>query len=262
MSAPNDRMTAALAGAVLAVGEDQFGDAILRAVNTLAEVDLCSAFRVQSSEAPQHLCSAGNLPQIPRFAEVASSNYASVYWRRDALALMMQNLASGGDEVHVFRQAWNDIRDSEYRRACYERASIVERITMLRSGPSSVCLSVYRTEATGPSSALDCERLEACAPILTAAVAKHASIRSLYTRSAASESAILIALLQREEGLSSREAEIAAALAVGRTQAEIAKDTGLTLNSVITYRKRAYGKLGISDRHALQRWVRSMRDCH
>jgi DNA-binding CsgD family transcriptional regulator len=53
-------------------------------------------------------------------------------------------------------------------------------------------------------------------------------------------------------GLSAREAEVAAALILGQTQAQIAGSVGLSVNSVITYRRRAYQKLAVADRRALQ----------
>ena len=45
---------------------------------------------------------------------------------------------------------------------------------------------------------------------------------------------------------------IAVGLATGQSQADIAKSTGLALNSVITYRRRAYQKLKVADRLELR----------
>lgn len=56
----------------------------------------------------------------------------------------------------------------------------------------------------------------------------------------------------RECGLSAREAEVAASIAMGQSQSDIAKSTGLGLNSVITYRRRAYQKLQVADRRELR----------
>ena len=52
--------------------------------------------------------------------------------------------------------------------------------------------------------------------------------------------------------LSEREVEICASLLVGRSYKEIARQRGVLASSVITYRKRAYAKLGIMSRHELE----------
>ncbi len=52
--------------------------------------------------------------------------------------------------------------------------------------------------------------------------------------------------------MSEREAQVAAGLAMGHSQSDIAKSSGLALNSVITYRRRAYQKLKVADRLELR----------
>ncbi|MDY6944962.1 MAG: LuxR C-terminal-related transcriptional regulator [Pseudomonadota bacterium] len=56
----------------------------------------------------------------------------------------------------------------------------------------------------------------------------------------------------RGRGLSAREAQVVTGLTLGQTQAQIAGRVGLSVNSVITYRRRAYQKLAVADRRALQ----------
>jgi DNA-binding CsgD family transcriptional regulator len=53
--------------------------------------------------------------------------------------------------------------------------------------------------------------------------------------------------------LSVREAEVSAHILLGRTHKEIAEASGIGVSSVVTYRQRAYRKLGVSRRRDLQR---------
>jgi DNA-binding CsgD family transcriptional regulator len=99
-------------------------------------------------------------------------------------------------------------------------------------------------------SADSAHRMEDAAPVLMAALRRHNEL--MVERAVQSPSRNNLLLRAREWGLSAREAEIAVGLATGQSQSEIAKNTGLALNSVITYRRRAYQKLKVADRRALR----------
>ena len=62
--------------------------------------------------------------------------------------------------------------------------------------------------------------------------------------------------------LSEREAAVAAALLLGKTQREISAATGIALSSVITYRRRAYRKLCVSDRRGLADFLPALDQRH
>ncbi|MCL4680097.1 MAG: helix-turn-helix transcriptional regulator [Rhodocyclaceae bacterium] len=58
-------------------------------------------------------------------------------------------------------------------------------------------------------------------------------------------------LLQLQRGLSRRELAVAARVLAGMTSEGIAADLGIGLQSVLTYRKRAYAKLGVCGQREL-----------
>lgn len=60
-------------------------------------------------------------------------------------------------------------------------------------------------------------------------------------------------LLQAAPDLSDREAEVCALIARGCTSEAIGLQLGISINTVKTYRKRAYGRLGISTQNELLR---------
>jgi len=239
------RSNAALAGAIAAIGEAAFPDRLLALLNSLAATDLCSAFAVGNDGSLRYLFAAGRHPDIPDFAESASLAYASGYWQRDRTTRRALAALDGG--VHLVRQAWNGIADPDYRRACYERGGIVERLTLYAGGEPAIFASAYRSRASGHSSPAEIEALEKAAGIIMALVARHVAAPRDTGQPGIHD--ISHRLLACQHRLSQREASVAAALSLGRTQKQIAEATGVALSSIVTYRRRAYRKLGVSDRH-------------
>jgi DNA-binding CsgD family transcriptional regulator len=88
--------------------------------------------------------------------------------------------------------------------------------------------------------------------VLIAALRRHTELMERKKQIVLSHSRSVLVRQAREWGLSEREAEVAAGLVTGQSQSDIAKAAGLALNSVITYRRRAYQKLKVADRLELR----------
>jgi len=251
----------ALAAAVAAIGTDGFAERFLAVLRATAGTDLCSAFELVEDGAPRYLFSAGRHPEIPDFAESASLAYARNYWQRDRTT--QRALAQAAGSVQLVRQAWNGITDPDYRRICYERGGIVERLTLYAGGARPLFASAYRTRASGHSSPKEVEALEEMAPLVMAMLAKHLEMAQ---RPRDGQPAPLHEIAHRLLGcghaLSEREAAVVAALFLGRTQRDISANTGIALSSVITYRRRAYRKLRISDRRGLVDFLHALDHRH
>jgi len=243
------------AAALDCAGTPEFTDAFVDWVRGAAGCDFCSAFLADDQRQLRYLLAGGQHPRIPGFAETASLDYAQRYWQRDRITQQM--LASDGDAhaVHVVRQAWNTITDPEYRRACYERANVVERITVYATRRPRVFASAYWSRDSGPASREGAERLQAIAPLLIAVLVKHVALSSGTVAGPLFPPLQDVAARLSQAGfsLSRREAEVLAGLLLGRTQNEIAETTGVALSSIVTYRRRAYRKLGVADQRELER---------
>lgn len=254
------QVIAAIAAAVSAVDESYFPDRLLNVLRTLCGTDLCSAFQVEDDGSLRYLFASGRHPDIPGFAEIASLDYAQRYWQRDRTTRQMLSAGRNSRPLPVVRQAWNGISDPEYRRACYERGQIVERLTLYQSDGSRIFASAYRTRESGPSSAGEIALLETYAPILMAAVARHArflvGVEPSILHPPSGE--VVRNLLGAGRALSVREAEISAGLLIGKTQKEISAESGVALSSVVTYRQRAYRKLGVANRRGLVAFYKTL----
>jgi LuxR family transcriptional regulator, activator of tox operons len=228
---------------VAAIGRPEFPDRLRQAVRTLTGGVLCSVFALDDRGAPQYLFAAAP-PARARFAAAASLRYAARFWRRDP---MLGRLADRpGTDVRIARQSADAIPDDEYRHWCYEVGGVVERISLL-GGERPLLVSGYRLQgepapATGP--------LAAYAPVLIAAVARHRGLVAAGTE-AADRAAIEARLADMDLGLTERERQTVAGILLGRTQQEIADDLSVAVSTVITYRRRAYQRLGVADRRAL-----------
>ncbi|MEC4590059.1 MULTISPECIES: helix-turn-helix transcriptional regulator [Nitrospirillum] len=246
MKAPDDITT--LAGVVGAVGTPDFSTQFLVALGMLCGARLSSAFSFGGREPPRALFAAGDCRGVPDFARAASLAYARHHWRQDRAARLV--VAAPRDSVVVIRTRAADIADPVYRNACYERGGIAERLSILSAGPRPLMANGYRTVSDGASRPGDVACVERFAPVLMAALTRHVdlSARPPGDGTLSDTAGILMAADVR---LSAREAEVAAGLILGRTQEEISVQSGLSLGSVITYRRRAYCKLGVMDKREL-----------
>lgn len=254
-------LAAALAAAVAAIGSDAFPDRFLDVLRAAAGTDLCSAFAIDADGTPRCLFAAGTHRDIPDFAQSASLAYARSYWQRDRA--MQRALAQAAGPVQIVRQAWNGITDPDYRRACYERGGIVERLTLYAGGSAPLFASAYRTRESGHSSPAEIEALGGLADLAMAMLARHVDMPRRPSEPVPEPLPELVRrLLDGGHALSEREAAVAAALHLGRTQREISAATGIALSSVITYRRRAYRKLGVRDRRGLADFLHALDRTH
>ncbi|MBP1845804.1 DNA-binding CsgD family transcriptional regulator [Rhizobium petrolearium] len=251
LDADNVAMMAALMDEV---GEPAFPEKLLEILRKLAGTDFCSAFQAEEDGSLTYLFACGYHSTIPGFAERASLDYARRYWQRDRVTRQMLSAVSTPRKVQVVRQAWNGIRDPEYRRDCYERAHVLERLTIYHSDMPRAFASLYRTRESGPFPISAVERIEAAAALLMAMLVKHVRLQGRPQTAPLHPPIQEIAgrLLQAGYALSGREAEVSAGLLLGRTHREISEKVGLALSSIVTYRQRAYRKLGVSDRRGLE----------
>ena len=235
------------ASVIGAIGRSDFPERLLAVCRELAGCDLCSAFSWEPKRGPRLLFAAGSIDNVPEFALAASRAYMDTYWQRDAV--VQRNWVRGSNSSHLLRMSAADIHDADYRRDCYQVARISERLTLFDTGSPAVSVNGYRAVGRGPTTMQMAQRMEEAGPTLVAALRRHTELTE---QTVLSPSRSVLIRRAREWGLSEREAEVAAGLAMGRSQSDIAKSTGLALNSVITYRRRAYQKLKVADRLELR----------
>ena len=160
--------------------------------------------------------------------------------------------APGPQGMYLTYQKGADLPSIGYRRDCYERTGIADRLSLVRSGGHDrLALSLYRSRASGPFAEGARAQAARLFPLLLQAVDRH-----LATAPAAASASVpdLEELLRRRQpDLTLRECQVAARVIAGRSAAAIAAELGLSENTIVTHRKRAYSRLGVSGMKALLR---------
>ncbi|EQB30449.1 helix-turn-helix transcriptional regulator [Sphingobium ummariense] len=242
---PAGEVVQALGDLVAAIGMPSFPHRLLDALRLLAGVDLCSAFLREGGDHIELIFACGDLPDVPGFTLRASHDYAQAYWRSDRQMALLAKVPAGAPVVVRRRAA--DIADPAYRAACYDRAKVIERVSILSPGRSSLMINGYRTAERAPFAAADVERLDVHARLLLAALRQHLCAATPLV----DEAGLAGRLCALDCGLSAREAEVVAGMILGETQEGIARMKHISPATVVTYRRRAYGKLGVSNRRDL-----------
>jgi len=238
----------AFAEAIAAVGRDAFASELLAALNRSVPVDHACLMRVVDRTRPPVLESA-SWRGGAHVAEVQSVYLNGLYRFDPNLSLPTQ---SGVAFRHLRCDA---LADAGYREACFVRAGLLERLTVAATDEGQlVLLNLYRLVQSGPFSAGEVALIEGLSPFLAALAIKHVGALGMLLRSRNRDdriAALAARLCARDGRLTMRERDVLARVMLGMTSEGIALDLGIGLNTVLTYRKRAYTRLGVSSQAEL-----------
>ena len=147
----------------------------------------------------------------------------------------------------VTYQTANEITSSQYRRACYDRTGIVDRLSLVSVAPAqSTSVSVYRGRDSGRFSDHDLDRAEALMPILKASLDLHDAAKAATSAPGSSTiEEIQADFKSRYPAISRRELQVAARVKAGFSARRIADELGIAETTVITHRNGAYARMGV-----------------
>jgi DNA-binding CsgD family transcriptional regulator len=155
----------------------------------------------------------------------------------------------------------NDIEDPQYRH-CFELTCVRERVSLFSwLGLDLYQLSVFRGPRMARFTQIEMNYFATLAELLLATAHKHELLveqRQSFPRHLDIEG-IERLLKLRSPSLSMRECEVCARAVVGKTIEGTSLDLDIKRTSVITYRQRAYQKLGIARTNEL---VALLNDMH
>jgi DNA-binding CsgD family transcriptional regulator len=213
---------------------------LLRKVNNWADVDHCSLMRLMPAFGIQ-LYGAQSAIADARTARV-TVRYLDHFHRRDANRRFLADARLVGRTVVMNRTTPADV-DRAYREECYEEARINDRLSFLtRTREGLVALNFYRIGSPAFSER-DIETLHATAPLFAVAGARHIE---LLLQTGSDPSTWRQRLKVTCPALTHRELDVAAHLLAGRTLRDAANALGVAHSTVVTYRERAYARLGVA----------------
>jgi len=235
-----------------AIGTSKFEDSLLSMAQNAARCTHLTAFSSSlsrgGSRAPRVLLAVncGSAPIARRLA----STYIQHYWNLDP----SNSVRSG--ELRVGRRATlrlqsHEIENVAYRRECYHSVDLIDRFSLIKSvGNEIVRINFYRKTASGRFSEADLTVLSTLADLAITAIGKHEALDSL-PAAADRYDHYCTRLALGAPCLSSREIQVCAQIVVGLRSDAIAYELGLSINTILSHRRRAYAKLEISSQTEL-----------
>jgi DNA-binding CsgD family transcriptional regulator len=226
-----------------AAGTAALPERLFDAIDRIVPVREIYGFELAPGAAPAPIVSLG------RGAGAAArvDAYSRRYYPGDPLgAAIRRSRPSLALQIHRIDPA--EIGDAEYRNECYEVPRFGDKISIvMERGQSRFVLSLFRPRPRAELTAELFRRLRGLAEVALPILAKHRSLlRDHDLHMLPLLERIAARLSYAEPGLSARESAVCARTLAGMTAEGIALDLGIGAASVLTYRRRAYRRLGIS----------------
>jgi DNA-binding CsgD family transcriptional regulator len=242
-----------LASAFSALGSPEFGRECFAIFGEYFDLDHWALFRYNKAGTVNCISTASRANK--QAAERNCDSFANGCYRFDPSLQVFRQQQS--DDPCMVKMSISDIVDPQYRH-CFERTQVRERLSMYWSNGSGLLqLSVFRSQLPRSFSSVEMNIFAALSQLIIAAATKHESI--CVRPASATHKLAPTALEQRldmlSSGLSRRELEVCARALLGLTIDETARQLDIGKTSVITYRQRAYQKLGVSRLSDLMRLI-------
>jgi DNA-binding CsgD family transcriptional regulator len=238
---------------IAGLGTSGFRVGLLASVNSVTTVDHAAVIRFDGASQARIIASATR-DSARINGKYVKDAYERRYFRSDPnRAAWQASFLEQGPQFRRLRP--QQLTDENYRYHCYETPGLIDRLSIIApTGNFLYCINLYRCADTGPFSESEAQAVLGYAPVLAALSVKHDQVT--YKNPVVSDRTERVSeLAQRlstiQKRLTQRELEIAARILIGMTSEAIALDLGITSSSVITYRRRAYAKLGIASQSEL-----------
>ncbi|WP_417227862.1 helix-turn-helix transcriptional regulator [Amphritea sp.] len=239
-----------VAETIIALGSAGFPAKLLDKLNQFVTVNHLSLVHLEENNRVTYVFSASD--QQVNITKTMQQLYLSIYYRLDPNKDFFDHFNEDYQTL-VRRLQPKDIQDLDYRKLWYERMGIVDRLSILtRADNGLYCLNLFRTEKG--FTAEEVSLIQALSKVLSALVVRHTrlsgSLSSFMTRGAQ-----IYTLIERLEtidaSLTKREKEVCSRILLGMSSEGIALDLDIKMQSVQTYRKRAYARLSITSQNEL-----------
>lgn len=216
------------------VGTPAFADALLAAAKGLNDVEELFGYLVVDGQEPQTIVTASFLADADKRVGV----YVDRFFRHDPAVREFLGVPPG--RSFAMRITQQGIAAPDYRRLCFSGPGFAEKLSFgWRGGDYLLVLSFY---CRAPSDETAIAALEPLVALVMPVMVHH-------HRPIASEQALVVIerrLRRSFPALSQRELEVCARTMLGESARETASALGIGEGSVLTYRRRAYDKAGMS----------------
>ena len=235
-----------------AIGTSRFEESLLSMAHNAVRCTHLTAFSSPLSSvdpgAPRVLIAVngGSAPIARRLA----STYIQHYWKLDPANAVLDAQLRVGRKAMLRLQS-HEIENSEYRRDCYRSVDLIDRFSLIKSlGGEVIRINFYRKTSNGRFREADLAALSTLADLAITAIGKHDSLHAVpVTGDPYDRYCRRLAL--GAPNLSIRETQVCALIVLGQRSQAIAHKLGLSINTILSHRRRAYAKLQISSQNEL-----------
>jgi len=241
----------ALSGAIAAIGTQAFDDAFLEAVCALVPVDHCTVNCYSQADGLRSVVVASR--GDPSVARSLTRDYVSKFYLLDPNYPELIR-ATSSRKIVFRRHDPKRLATRSYQQRFYTTVGITDKVSYIwRSSDIAFYLSLYRTQRSGPYRQAEVNLLSRLAALLTSIARQHCSHAIIQADIAAGRTTAYVERLIdfANERLTRREQAVCSRILLGFRTEGIALDLGVQPSTVVTLRKRAYQKLGISSQTEL-----------
>lgn len=240
---------------IMSIGEKRFGLLLLNVLNTACGAEHATVFRLSKDTLTE--VSAASIDGSDTAHRQVGIYLSEGHWRRDPTFIEAKNVLESQSAAFL-RTDVEHLSDDALRNIVYGQPHIQDRLLICsRWGQDIVGLSVLRSSEAGAFSGADVEGVKSIAGTIFALVAKHISL----TWEGPQVLVALTSLVEIQRCISEcarqmprREAEVCSGIIFGMSTIGIALSLSISEETVTTYRKRAYARLGIATYRELVLW--------
>lgn len=230
---------------------DALAASMLATVGDTLPVSQCTVFAYEFDARPRTVSAADH--RGGRFLRDVAERYATHFYALDGNRAIIGRTSGtqSRDTLVLHQQQSAEIENEAYRAACYAQPNVSDRLSLLVQPVDGVWLSInfYRDSAYGNFAPRELEQVESVAHLFAHAAKSHYALNGQHQQGPA------VAMLSRVRracpALTPRELDVLRGVLEGASAAEIALRMGVKPASVVTYQKRAYARLGISNQRQL-----------
>jgi DNA-binding CsgD family transcriptional regulator len=230
---------------------DALAASMLKTVGDTLPVSQCTVFAYEFDARPRTVSAADH--RGGRFLRDVAERYATHFYALDGNRAIIGRSSDthARDTLVLHQQQSAEIENEAYRAACYAQPNVSDRLSLLVQPVDGVWLSInfYRDNAYGSFAPGELEQVESVAHLFAHAAKSHYALNGQHQQGPAV--AMLARVRRACPALTPRELDVLRGVLEGASAAEIALRMGVKPASVVTYQKRAYARLGISNQRQL-----------
>jgi len=248
------------------IGSAAFGSEYFRLFNDALAIEHCTVFAFRDGAQPAALVTECTSTEDNRSVRRLAHEYVTGAFVNDPN--IRRDVEPSTPVVYTLRA--QDVCDSDYRHHFYDEPALSHELVLLGNLNGTLFYSsFYRSGIEREFHRDDLDTVQLLSYFAIRALQRHVELQNIELDCSAGSMALTPGsdaqfgqrreafqhlreiLLAEPKKLSPREADVCSAIVLGYSTVAISLNLGISLNTVATHRKRAYGKLGISSQNEL-----------